>query len=108
MDYISCRNKNIRGTDWESCTGKNGIDTKVMKKCFEGDEGKKLHEEDIKIANGLGIGASPTWIANGKHKFSGIDAETIRRNICQHNKDLKGCENKLSGNAAPVQGGCGQ
>jgi predicted DsbA family dithiol-disulfide isomerase len=107
MDYVLCRNKNIRDTNWQACTGSNGIDTKAMEKCFAG-EGKKLHEEDIKVGNALGIGASPTWIANGKHKFSGIDAETIRRNLCEHNKDLKGCENKLTSGGAPVQGGCGQ
>jgi hypothetical protein len=45
---------------------------------------------------------------NNKYKFSGIDAETVRKNLCDHNKDLKGCENKLSGQSgAPVQGGCG-
>jgi glutaredoxin len=109
MEYVACRNKDLKA-DWKECTGKNGIDAKVMTKCSEGDEGKKLLEADLQIANGLGIGASPTWIANGKNKFSGIDAETIRRNVCEHNKDLKGCENKLSGPSvgAPVQGGCGK
>lgn len=108
MDYILCRNKNIRSTNWESCTGQNGIDTAVIKACFEGEEGKLLHEEDIKIADALNIGGSPSWIVNGKHKFSGLDAETIRREVCKHNPALKGCENTLSKSAgAPVQGGCG-
>ena len=106
MDYVLCRNKAITSTNWEGCAA-NGIDAKAIKKCAEGDEGKKLHEEDIKLANSLGIGSSPTWIANGKFKFSGIDAETVRSNLCQHNKDLKGCENKLTGNTAGPSGGCG-
>lgn len=110
MDYVLCRNKDIRSDKWETCTGgATGIDTKKMQKCIE-SEGKQLLENDIKVANGLGIGASPTWLANGKYKFSGIDADTIKRNLCQYNKDLKGCDNTLSGPAqgAPVQGGCGQ
>ena len=107
MDYILCRNKNIRSDDWQSCTGSNGIAKAKIQSCFDG-EGKKLHEEDIKIANGMGIGASPSWIVNGKHQFSGIDAETVRQNVCQHNPGMKGCENRLSGGqpgGAPA-GGC--
>ncbi len=108
MDYIWCRNKDIRSEAWESCTGSNGIAQAKIKSCFEG-EGKKLHENDIKIATALGIGASPTWLVNGRHKFSGIDAETIRKNVCEHNPGLKGCENTLSGGnpGANAHAGCG-
>lgn len=106
MDYIWCRNKNIRSTEWESCTGSNGIATAKIQSCFD-KEGKKLHEDDIKVGNSLGIGASPTWLVNGRHKFSGIDAETIRKNICEHNPGLKGCENKLSSDRAQVPEGAG-
>lgn len=106
MDYVLCRNKDISSTSWEACAT-NGIDAKAIKKCVDG-EGTKLHEADIKLANAFGIGSSPTWIANGKYKFAGIDAETVRSNLCQHNKDLKGCENKLSGPPAGASGGgCG-
>ena len=110
MDYISCRNPNIRSDDWKSCTGKNGISTEKIETCFK-KEGPKLHEEDIKVGNALGIGASPTWVANGRYKFSGIDAETIRSNLCKHNKDLAGCEKTLSGppasNNSGAAPGCG-
>jgi len=109
MDYILCRNKNIRSTDWQSCTGKNGIKTKVIEKCFSGGEGKKLFTENIKIGNGLGVSGSPTWLANNRHKFSGIDAETIKQNICKHNEGMKGCENTLSKSNKSSAGGakCG-
>ena len=97
MDYIWCRNKDIKGTNWESCTGGDtGIDTAVMKKCFEGDEGKALLKKSFEFSKNAGIGSSPTWIANGKYKFSGIDAETVKTKICEKNK-FAGCENKLSG-----------
>ncbi len=109
MDYIWCRNKNIRDSNWQTCTGgKTGIDTKVIEKCFNGEEGKKLLRDDIKIAEGLDVSASPTWFANNRHRFSGIDPETIKNNLCKHNKGLQGCENKLSGpdHKAPAGGAC--
>ncbi len=108
MDYILCRNKNIHSTEWESCTGKNGIVTQVIRKCFEGGEGKKLLSDDIKIAQSLGIGASPTWLANNKYIFSGIDAETVRANICEHNQNMANCQKRLSGPSIPkAEADCG-
>ena len=103
----SAYQKSTDGTNWESCTGANGIDKSVIQACFDG-EGRQLLAEDFKLANKLNIGGSPTWVANGKHQFSGLDAETARANFCKHNSGLAGCANKLSGDSgAPVQGGCG-
>ena len=105
MDYIWCRNKNIKDTNWQSCTGgSTGIDTAVIQKCFEGDEGKQLLEKSYAYSKSLGFGASPTWLANGKFKFSGVDPQTIKTNVCQHNK-LGGCDATLSGPPARPQGG---
>lgn len=106
MDYILCRNKNIRSNEWKSCAV-NGIKASVIEKCSTGAEGKKLLSEDIKIANGLGIGASPTWLANNKFKFSGIAAEAIKQNVCKHNPGKKGCDKKLKSNVSAPKGGCG-
>jgi len=109
MEYVLCRNKDIRATDWQKCAV-NGIDAKVIEKCVA-DEGKKLLEDDFKVSAGLGIGASPTWVANGKNEFSALDPESIKKNVCDANKDLKNCDKTLSGPAAgaPAQkGGCGQ
>lgn len=108
MEYILCRNKDIRSNDWEKCIP-GGMDATVIKKCVEGGEGKLLLEASARVSSSLGVNASPTWIVNGRYKFSGVDAETIRKNLCAHNKGLKGCENTLSANTgAPVQGGCRQ
>ena len=105
MNYIWCRNKNIRSPNWETCaTAETGVDVAVMKECFEGDEGKKLLAKSFAHATSLKFGASPTWLVNGKFQFSGIDPETVKTNICAHNK-LPGCENKLSGNAPSPQDG---
>lgn len=105
MDYVLCRNKDIRSTEWEKCAV-SGIDPKVIKACAEGPEGKKLLEENFKIANSMGIGSSPTWLANNKFKFAGIDAQTIKTNLCAHNPTLKGCDKTLSAaTGAPVDPG---
>jgi protein-disulfide isomerase len=103
MDYIWCRNPNIHDGNWKTCA-KNGIDAKVMEACATGPEGKKLLADNIKLAETLGVEASPSWLANGKFPFSGIDAETIKTNLCKHNAGLKGCDKTLSG---PPAGGPG-
>jgi 2-hydroxychromene-2-carboxylate isomerase len=98
MEYLLCRNKNIKDANWQSCTGgTTGFDTKKIETCSAGEEGKKLLKEDIKIAQALAVTGSPTWLANNKKKFSGLDAESVKNNICQSNQGLKGCEKKLSG-----------
>jgi 2-hydroxychromene-2-carboxylate isomerase len=114
MDYVWCRNQNIRDTNWQSCTGgTTGIDTAVIQKCSEGsDEGKKILAASFAESKALGIGASPTWLANNKFKFSGIDAQTIKTNLCSHNAKLAGCDATLAGQApakpgAAPQPGCG-
>ncbi len=108
MEYIWCRNKDIRSKDWEKCTGSNGISADVIRKCAEGEEGKKLLEEDIKIAQALQIGASPTWLANNKYKFSGIQPERIKSSFCKHNPGTKGCDKKLSTQVDVPKGACGK
>jgi predicted DsbA family dithiol-disulfide isomerase len=112
MDYVWCRNKSIRDANWQSCTGgSTGIDTDVIKKCSEGDEGKQLVASSFSESKALGIGASPTWLANNKYKFSGIDAQTIKSNLCSHNAKLAGCDATLTGQApakpGAAQPGCG-
>jgi hypothetical protein len=107
MDYVWCRDKNIHDANWESCTGgSTGIDASVIKKCAEGDEGKKLVAKSFADSKAMGIGASPTWLANNKYKFSGIDSQTIKTNLCSHNPKLAGCDATLSGQApAAAKGG---
>ena len=108
LDYVWCRNPNIGSPDWKGCA-KNGIDPRVIETCSTGPEGKKLLEENIKLAEMLGVEASPSWLSNNKFPFSGIDAETIKKNLCQHNAGLKGCDRTLSGPPAegPGAGGGG-
>ena len=109
LEYLYCRSTNgIRGIDWKDCAEETGVDIPSVETCLEGDEGANLLREDIKIAESLGIGASPTWLANNKYKFSGIDAETVKQNFCTYNQGLEGCENTLSEDSGSVPAGsCG-
>ena len=59
------------------------------------DEGKKLLEKSFQESADTGMSASPTWLTNNKFKFSGIDAEKIKTEVCAHNK-LAGCDVTLS------------
>jgi predicted DsbA family dithiol-disulfide isomerase len=107
MDYVLCRNKNIRDANWESCASKEtGVDAAVIKRCVTSGEGTRLMTEDIKLSKKLKIGASPTWIANGKNQFSGIAANDIKSNFCKFNNGMAGCDKQLSQDNS-VQGGCG-
>ena len=93
MDYIWCRNENVKETEWQKCaTGK--IKADVMEKCFNGGEGVKLLSKNIKIGISMGIGGSPTWIFNNKFLSGGVNAEDIVRQICEHNSEFKGCLSK--------------
>ncbi len=107
MDYVLCRNKSIQSSEWKTCAT-NGIDAKVMEKCFTGPEGKALLAADLKVAEGLQIGASPTWLVNNRTTFSGVSPADIQKNFCQHNPGLKGCTKTFAAPASPAPAGnCG-
>lgn len=108
FDYVHCRSTNgVRGVDWKTCGEESGIDVDAVEECFLSDEGAELLREDIQIAQGLGVSASPTWLANNKYKFSGIAAEPVKQSFCQYNEDTPGCENTLTATAAAPSGACG-
>jgi len=104
MDYIVCRSKDYRNNDWKACAV-NGIDPNVIQKCFD-KEGKELLKKSFEESKKANMTASPTFLANNKYQFGGIDAETIKNNYCKYNPTQPGCENKLSQDQK-VQGSCG-
>jgi len=55
-----------------------GIDKDVLQKCFEGEEGKKLLEKSLAVTNGVGFGASPTWLANNGEDKDMTLAEAVK------------------------------
>jgi 2-hydroxychromene-2-carboxylate isomerase len=95
LDYIWCRNKDYRSNEWKGCAKEAKLDAAKLEKCATGPDGAKLLEEDIKIAKELDISGSPTWLANNRFKFSGIQADQIKQNICQRNNGLANCDKQL-------------
>ncbi len=53
------------------------------------------------------IGGSPTWIANGKNKFSGNRRRAIKTEFCKYNDKLypNECKNTLTKNTQMPAGG---
>lgn len=106
LDYIYCRStKGVSGKEWKECATETKVKADDVQECFDGEEGKELLREDIKIAGSLGVSASPTWLANNKKTFSGIDAETVKTNFCGSNPEIEGCGNTLS-EGKGVSGSC--
>ena len=92
LNYVTCRSADYRSADWRACTGKaTGIDASVIQRCAEGPEGMSLLEASFRRSEQLGIGSSPTFVANRTHKFGASDIPTIRLRFCDHNRTLKGC-----------------
>jgi hypothetical protein len=99
LEYVWCRMNDPRSEDWRACATGSGMSADVIAQCAAGAEGKRLLEEDIKLAAALNISGSPTWLANNKHIFNAVTAQQIKEKICERNKGLKGCDRKLSGPA---------
>jgi hypothetical protein len=60
------------------------------------NEGKLLLEKSFAYADATGFRGSPTWLVNEKFRYQGLDAETIKKAVCDQNR-MKGCENELTG-----------
>lgn len=111
MDYVICRNANIRSTDWESCATKNGMSATVIKACAEGKEGEGLLAKNIELADTLGVGGSPTILVNSQAYPGARTAESFQSYICNaFNTPPAECGTAIisnqSANEVPA-GGCG-
>ncbi|MCP4600859.1 MAG: hypothetical protein GY847_10065 [Proteobacteria bacterium] len=107
MEYVLCRNKDYRSAEWESCA-KGGIQAAVIKKCFDGDEGKQLLTATYKKAEDLGISGSPNWLLNNRFDMHGRNPDAIKTAFCAKNSEIPGCDKTLSKDSkAPAAGGCG-
>jgi len=97
MEYILCRNKNIRSADWRSCV-RAPLDAYVIQECADGGEGRRLLIESFEEASTLGIKGSPTWLLNNRYEMRGRDSESIKSDFCERNS-LPECSNTLPGKA---------
>lgn len=68
-----------------------GADIAQISDCVVNGEWGKLLAEDVKIASDLGISASPTWFANNRYEFGGIEANSILSQFCKYNPELEAC-----------------
>ncbi|MFZ2456126.1 MAG: hypothetical protein WAX07_06590 [Candidatus Altiarchaeia archaeon] len=109
LDYLFCRSTNgVKGIDWHTCAEDSGISSvaiKTIEKCVNGTKGKELLSADIKIADSLGISGSPTWLANNRYEFGGIDSETVKTNLCKYNAGLSGCDVVLNSSTGGLSAG---
>jgi hypothetical protein len=112
FSYLSCANADYRniGSVWENCSASAGIDTEKIKTCFNGDEGKTLLAENIKLADKFGVGGSPTLMINNITYNGARSAEAFKQAICSaFNTPPAECSQTINATAssAPVTGGCG-
>jgi hypothetical protein len=105
MDYVLCRNKNIRSDEWESCaTGPVKAD--VIRTCAEGDEGRALLRASFEEAKALGFTGSPSWLLNNRYELNGRDPESIKTEFCTKNEQPE-CSNTLTKGTKAGPGGPG-
>ncbi len=111
MNYVICRNKNIRSTDWQACATEANIDSAKIKTCSEGAEGKTLLSDNIKAGDELGVGSSPTIIINSQNYQGQRTADAFLEGICAaFNNAPQECSQALnasSSDTAVPAGGCG-
>ncbi len=91
LAYASCRMRNPRDPAWELCTTEAGLNPVTVGSCADGAEGERLLREDAKLGSQLGIQASPTWFANNRYPFNGIQAQDVITKYCAHNQKRAAC-----------------
>ena len=107
LDYIWCRNKNVRDTDgWKRCATTARLDIDALTPCVSGEEGQTLAGAEAKLSASLKITASPTFLANNRFDFHALSPRAIQQAFCKRNPSLKGCIMKLSEKTSSDMGVC--
>jgi len=83
LDYIVCRNQNIRSTAWEECASSNNMDVSKIKACAESDEGKELHRASLNVAKQAQATGSPTIYLNGEKYGGARSPDDFMKAICR-------------------------
>jgi len=101
LDFVACRNEDIRDPDWKACAKKKMMSVKLLDECAAGAEGASLLKEDHAITRALEIKASPTFLVNNTTKLDlgELTAEEVLAGFCAVNPARKGCA------GAPEPGG---
>ncbi len=113
MDYVICRNANIKGSDWQACATKSNMSVSLIKACAEGKEGEGLLAKNIKLANELGVGGSPTIKINSTDYRGQRTPDALLSAICSaFNNPPSECSkafgtNRTQADEVPEGEGCG-
>ena len=81
-DYILHRNEVMDSPDWQASARRAGIDPERVAVVASGAEGEALFRDNIRMANRLGIQASPTLYVNGAEVKGGVEGQGLARHIC--------------------------
>ncbi len=68
-DYLVCRSGNLSSSWWDDCL-KGAADTLKIKSCAQGEEGKKLLRENIRLNKELEIMFGPSYLVDNQEIFS--------------------------------------
>ena len=93
LDYILCRNGNIKSIDWKPCAAKAGLDQAKIETCSTTQEGLDLLKAEAALAKNLGITASPTFLINNNEivPIKDRSAAGFASQVCSKNPGLSGC-----------------
>ncbi len=91
---------------WQDCAKKSGMDVNTIKTCSESAEGRTLLKENIKRADELQIGASPTFLVNSVEYQGARTPEAYKQFICCGSAaEIAECTEKLSTTTATQTAG---
>lgn len=110
FNYLVCIDANASSSAdiWQQCANGSSIDVAKIGNCSTGDEGATLLNDNIGLANSMGIQSSPTLIFNNNTMISSAEsADQIRQVFCGYSPALAGCNSTLSGTTSTPSGGCG-
>lgn len=108
-DYLVCIAEDYVNAEtiWEDCAKASGMSVSLIEECYKGDEGAELFSENIKRAEELGIGGSPTYLVNGEKYVGSRTPEAYKDFICCGYEDVPGeCDTELSDSGAQATGSC--
>jgi len=85
--WLFVQNKDARSIpdNWETCA--TGLDVAKIKSCYEGDEGRELLSENVKLAEAVKASGSPTIFLNDMPYQGGRSETDFLRAICNEFTD---------------------
>ncbi len=105
VSFLQCYNSGGNRPDtWEKCAELAGLDAGVISRCVAGGDGIKMLTAQNVLAEKLGLENTPAWLINNRHISGALTPNGIQTEICQHNKNLAGCETPLEAESGHVHG----